>query len=221
MKEVYRTSDKDIRESLYDFLENEYGKVRILDEKRTGKARADIVMVTEDALYGIEIKSDRDSYTRLEGQVRNYDMYYDRNIVVVGSSHAAHIEEHVPEYWGIIVAEAMETGSEPGDAIDFYVLRKPEINPLLKSENKITILWRPELAHIQQINGLYMYAAKSKQYVQRYILDSVPEEILWKQVSEELFERDYTTIFDEINAYRTEHGHKKRRRRRKNKYNKA
>ena len=58
--------DKDIREPLFDFLEETYGKVRILEEKTMGKSRADVVMVTPDALYGIEIKSDADTYARLE-----------------------------------------------------------------------------------------------------------------------------------------------------------
>ena len=50
--------DKDIREPLFDYLEETYGKIRILEEKMMGRSRADVVMVTEDALYGIEIKSD-------------------------------------------------------------------------------------------------------------------------------------------------------------------
>lgn len=72
--------DKDIREPLFDFLEETYGKNRILEEKRTGRSRADVVMVTPEALYGIEIKSDADTYTRLAGQVKDYDKFYDYNI---------------------------------------------------------------------------------------------------------------------------------------------
>ena len=74
--------DKDIREPLFDFLEDSFGKVRILEEKRTGSARADVVMITSDFLYGIEIKSDADTYARLEKQVKNYNWYYDRNIMM-------------------------------------------------------------------------------------------------------------------------------------------
>ncbi len=75
--------DKDIREPLFDFLEDSFGKVRILEEKRTGSARADVVMITSDFLYGIEIKSDADTYARLEKQVKNYNWYYDRNIKAI------------------------------------------------------------------------------------------------------------------------------------------
>ena len=45
--------DKDIREPLFEFLEETYGKVRFLEEQVMGQSRADIVMVVPDALYGI------------------------------------------------------------------------------------------------------------------------------------------------------------------------
>ena len=40
--------DKDIREPLFGFLEETYGKVRILEEKTTGRSSADVVMITEE-----------------------------------------------------------------------------------------------------------------------------------------------------------------------------
>ena len=61
--------DKDIREPLFFFLEEKYGKVRILEEKNIGRSRADVVMVTDGAIFGIEIKSDADTYARLSRQV--------------------------------------------------------------------------------------------------------------------------------------------------------
>ena len=88
--------DKDIREPLFDFLEERYGKVRIIEEKQMGRSRADVIMVRPGNLTGIEIKSDADSYGRLARQVKDYDRYFDYNYVVVGSSHGRHIEEHVP-----------------------------------------------------------------------------------------------------------------------------
>ena len=189
--------DKDIREPLFDFLEEKYGKIRILEEKRTGSARADVVMITPLLLYGIEIKSDADTYTRLEKQVKNYNWYYDRNIVVVGSSHATHVKDHVPEWWGIITVEADESGKA-----DFYVLREADVNPRVKDKRKITILWRTELNHLLELNGLPKYKVKSKLFVQEKLLDKVPSEILWPQAYEELFERDYNKIEEEIEEYR-------------------
>ena len=97
--------DRDIREPLFDYLEERYGKVRMIEEKQIGRSRADIVMVLPDRLVGIEIKSDADSYARLDRQVKDYDRYFDRNYVAVGSTHAIHVREHIPEYWGIISVE--------------------------------------------------------------------------------------------------------------------
>ena len=57
--------DADIRDDLCIYLEEKYGQVRFFDELSMGKSRADIVMVTEEELIGIEIKSDADTYDRL------------------------------------------------------------------------------------------------------------------------------------------------------------
>ncbi len=136
--------DRDIREPLFDFLEDTYGKARIIEEKTMGRSRADLVMVRECDLVGIEIKSDVDSYARLSRQVKDYDKYFEKNIVVVGTSHAMHIEEHVPSYWGIITVE--EVDGKP----DFYVLRNATDNPKAQLKNRLSVLWRPELYKIQQ-----------------------------------------------------------------------
>ena len=200
--------DKDIREPLFDFLEEKFGKVRIFEEKRTGRARADVVMVTPTDLYGIEIKSDADSYVRLAGQVEEYNRHYDKNYIVAGTSHAVHVKEHVPDSWGIITVE-LDEDENP----DFYVLREASINPEADPKMKIEFLWRPELNNLLEKNKLPKYRNKSKSAIQDFLLENVPGEILWPQAYEELFERDYTTIAQKINDYRLSIGQKKRRKR--------
>lgn len=188
--------DKDIREPLFDFLEETYGKIRIIEEKRMGRSRADIVMVLPSAVEGIEIKSDADTYARLERQVKDYDRYYDRNTVVAGSTHAAHVSEHVPEWWGIITVEESDSG------VDFYILRQAKDNPKRNWKRKLSLLWRPELAHIQERCGMPKYKDKSKAFVMEKILLKVPEEELLFLMSDELFERDYTQIEAIIREYK-------------------
>lgn len=191
--------DKDIREPLFDFLEEYYGKTRILEEKQIGRSRADIMMVIPSHVVGIEIKSDADTYARLRRQVKDYNQYFDYNYVVAGTSHAMHIEEHVPEWWGIITVEKID-----GEA-DFYILRKPGENPDVNEKKKLSLLWRPELAHIQELNHLPGYRQRSKQFVIEKIALNVPQDILHEQISRELFERDYTQIEDTIRAYKRQH----------------
>ena len=178
--------DRDIREPLFDFLEECYGEIRILEEKQMGRSRADLVMVIPGAVVGIEIKSDADTYARLARQVKDYDQYFDYNYAVVGSSHAWHIEERVPGWWGIITVEEIE-----GRA-DFYVLRAARTNPRLDWKKKLSLLWRQELTHILELNGLPGYRDRSRQFVIGRIFECVPAELLAGQISEELFERDYT-----------------------------
>ena len=203
--------DKDIREPLFDFLEETFGKTRIIEEKNIGDSRADVIMVTEGGLYGLEIKSDADTYARLSGQIKDYDRYFDYNIVVVGSSHAMSIEDHVPKHWGIITAEILE-----GKA-DFYVLRQASDNPKTDLKKKLSLLWRPEIALLQQWNDMPKYNYLSKRDVIAKICDrvgqTIDEELITSQICELLFERDYESIAETLNAYRVAHGGKPKRNR--------
>ncbi len=187
--------DKDIREPLFDWLESQYPKIRILEEKQIGRSRADVLAVTGQGLIGIEIKSDADTYARLSRQVRDYDRYYDFNIVVAGTRHAAHIHEHVPAYWGIVTVE------QEGERTDFYQVRPPKQNPKVKTAAKLSLLWRPELAAVQERCGLPKYREKSKAFVQKKLLDVLPADVLQREIIHALFERDYTTIEEEIEAF--------------------
>ncbi len=182
--------DADIRDGLCLFLESEYGKIRFFDEKTMGKSRADLLMVTESELIGIEIKSDADSYARLPSQIKDYDRFFDKNIIVAGSTHALHVSEHVPEHWGIIIV------NEEGGKVDFYELRKPEKTGKPKLQKQIRMLWRRELANVQKKNGLYKYSGKSRAFVEKYVMKSVDAEKLKADLVEELFERDYTVFIN-------------------------
>lgn len=193
---VKKLYDRDIREPLFDFLEEYYGKIRILEEKQIGRSRADIMMVLPNAVAGIEIKSDADTYARLKRQVRDYDRYFDRNYVVAGGSHGLHVSEHVPKWWGIITVEWVE------NRVDFYLLREAKENPKADLGRKLELLWRPELVHIQKINGLARYKQKSKAFVMEKILAKVPKAALDEQISQELFERDYTEIGNTIKKFK-------------------
>ena len=181
--------DSDIRDNLCLYLEEKYGEVRFFVLLTMGRSRADIVMVTRDAIYGIEIKSDADTYARLKRQVRDYNKYFDYNLLIVGSTHATHAMEHVPKHWGIVSVELIK------DKMDFYEIRNPQESLKATLKNQLSLLWRRELVQIQQINKLHKYAGKSKAFIEEYILNSVPPELLKKQVIDILFERDYS-IFD-------------------------
>ncbi|MCR5098257.1 MAG: sce7726 family protein [Lachnospiraceae bacterium] len=181
--------DSDIRDDLCDYLEQKYGQVRFFDELVIGKSRADIVMVTRDAIIGVEIKSDADTYTRLKGQIPDYDRYFDKNILAVGSTHAMHAPEHIPDHWGLISVE------ETGDGLDFYEVREPGASKA-KIRKQLDLLWRRELYQLQGMNGLHKYSNKRRAFVEKYVVESVDESLLKQQIRDILFERDYS-IFDD------------------------
>ena len=188
--------DADIREPLFLYLEGIFGKVRFLEEKVMGRSRADAVMVMENALCGIEIKSDADTYQRLDSQVQDYDHFFDYNLLVIGQRHEAHAQEHVPASWGILSVH------EDGDGMTFRMLRIPEKSPGDTLARKLSMLWRPELNRLLAVNRMPHYTEKSKKFVASQLRSRVRPELLHRQISDVLFERDYTTIHREIEAFR-------------------
>ncbi len=180
--------DRDIREPLFDYLEERFGKTRMFEEKVIGRSRADILMLTEKEFIGLEIKSDADTYERLERQIWDYDRYCDKNYVVIGRSHEKHVEEHIPEYWGVLLV-SLQNGK-----IIIEEKRKTQQNPRVKRARQITLIWRPELQHLLEINHLPKYKQKSKYFVQQKLLEKMDWDVLKPQMCEELFERDYTLL---------------------------
>lgn len=244
--------DKDIREPLFGFLEEFYGKIRIFEEKVTGISRTDALGVIDGQLIGFEIKSDSDTYTRLKRQTADYDLLCDVNYLVVGKSHRRQADQHIPAHWGIIcVYEEDETENEmaeantgkgknkgkakgkAGPAPDAKMLPNrtgeeiseinmaadikeeklppkekkkiiveidqiPGVNPNVRLERQLDLLWRPELATLQEWNEMPKYAQKSKAFVREKILERIPQETLKRQITDLLFERDYEALLAQI-----------------------
>lgn len=102
----------------------------------------------------------------------------------------------MPAHWGIVSVEQQE------DHVDFYIVREMQDNPYAQLLRTIRVLWRPELAHIQEKYGLPMYKQKSKDFVRTIIVDRLPVEVVHKEISDALFERDYTAMLAEIQEFR-------------------
>lgn len=179
--------DRDIRPYLYDFLDEKYPRVRTFDEKIIGKSRSDIFAVIDGALIGFEIKSDADTYTRLPAQIKSYDKFFDFNYIVVGKSHARQVDKHVPAHWGIIAVD--DCGN-----VSFDELRPAEPNPKAKVSDQLRFLWRRELISALKKCGLPGYSSKSRSFSEKVLVERVSPEKIKAVMTEELFERDYTTL---------------------------
>lgn len=187
MKELY---DKDMREALFSYFEDNYGKIRFLEEFRMGKSRADAVMISEQGLTGFELKSDKDSLVRLKRQMKDYDKFYDYNYIVVGHHYEQKIADVVPEYWGII--KVFENDNEK---IEVEVIRESKINDAKVLRNQLTFLWREELIKIIRAYKLGAVSGKNKSKLSTAIYSKLDEQTVRKELVYALMEREYPKIY--------------------------
>lgn len=122
--------DKQIRRALLRELSKDE-ELEIYQEfvLPSSKARADIVTVGE-IFTGYEIKSDKDSLQRLSTQIPEYDVYLEKNYIVVGEKYSSKIKNYIPEYWGIIVVSGSEVEDLENNQLKIKTIRKAKKNPL-------------------------------------------------------------------------------------------
>lgn len=176
--------DKEMREPLFDYLDDHFGKIRIIEEKNILKSRADVLGIVKGAIIGFEIKSDSDTYVRLNTQVKDYDRFCDYAYLVIGKSHLLHAGEHVPEHWGIICISD-----------EVKMIREAKLCPKVKFTDQLGLLWRNEFTEILLNNHFPKYTSKNKKEIVKFLIEKVDNDLLREQMTDCLFERDYN-IFD-------------------------
>jgi len=182
-----RLSDKKIREVIFEYIESNNDKVRVLSELKIGKSIADFLVITDGNISGYEIKSDLDTYTRLKSQVPDYNKHCDYCHIVVGQSHQKGVEKHIPEFWGIIVVSQYAKNIPKVE-----VIREATQNTKASLDKKLSLLWKRELENISKKNGPYRYTTKSKAFIKKHLKETVDKDKLLIDITDELFERDYT-----------------------------
>lgn len=139
--------DIDIRRAVLSKLEKDhYGdsSTRIVEEMNlwSGAVRIDIAVINGE-LSGFELKSDRDSLTRLPLQADIYSRVFDQVTLVVGCKHIENATDKIPNWWGIIQAETCD------DEIKLSHIRPAMRNPspepylvaeLLRKDEALSIL---------------------------------------------------------------------------------
>lgn len=135
--------DSDIRASLHRKTLRRYHRASetlVIDELglKHGSCRADIAIVN-GRLVGYEIKSDKDSLSRLKSQIAVYDAIFDSITIVVGPRHRSLICRRVPRHWGVVVAAVGRRGG-----IYFETKRRARANPRVDLLAVTQLLWRSE-----------------------------------------------------------------------------
>jgi hypothetical protein len=112
-----------------------------------GFVRIDLAVVNGE-LQGFELKSDRDTLSRLPVQAEAFGRVFDRVTLVVGERLLRRAVEIVPDWWGIKVARAESNG------LGFSDLRFPINNPSPDATSIAMLLWRDEALNLLEKRGL-------------------------------------------------------------------
>ena len=124
---------------------------------RGGETRVDVTLVN-GLLHGFEIKSERDTLSRLPQQILSYSLVVDKATLVVATRHLKGALELLPAWWGVEVVAKNEQG-EP----QFEQLRPSELNPRVDALHVAELLWREEALQFLEERGLAGgYRSKSR-----------------------------------------------------------
>jgi len=152
------TNDHIIRTELRKILERELTEYRsktgkpadIFEELGVshGRARIDIAVVN-GVMHGYEIKSDKDTLSRLFDQMHEYNAVFDKITLVVGQRHLLDAIHRIPEWWGITLAKI-----DLNQRIVFYSIREAMQDDDAQVPVSIArMLWRAEALKILEERG--------------------------------------------------------------------
>ena len=173
-----------IKDILQAYIEAEGHDARIYREKKIGQAVCDLMAVT-DILTGYEIKSDLDNFSRLSSQINAYDMFFNKNYIVVGAGHAKAAAEKVPDHWGVICIDSNSVGC----------VREARVNRNARAEQQLSMLWEVELKNLLIRNNMPAYALKGRQFIIDRLARSVSQPALFRQIAAELKTRNYALFY--------------------------
>lgn len=134
--------DIDIRRALLTEMESRHaGETGTLIVEELGLcqgvARVDLAVVN-GSVHGYEIKSERDTLTRLPSQSSIYSQALEFVTIVAAPLHLPRIEILVPSWWGIWSA------TQDGEEVRLTPLRDAHRNPSLVPLALAQFLWRDE-----------------------------------------------------------------------------
>lgn len=107
-----------------------------------GKCRADIA-VLNGHFIGYEIKSKTDSLRRLDNQIANYNLVFDRVYAILATCHLDEALTILPDWWGVISVSEGKRG-----AIYFESVRRSQHNKEVDDYAVAQLLWRNEAQEI-------------------------------------------------------------------------
>lgn len=131
--------EAEVRDALRSYaLEAVAGALSAVDEFWVPRSneRADIAIIGCE-MDGFEIKTERDTLTRLPRQISAYGRLFDRCTAVVAERHRDRAEGLLPDWWGLTTVHV-------NGSVTFTTVRRPQTNPAVDPETLVRLLWRDE-----------------------------------------------------------------------------
>lgn len=179
------TCDKEIREKLTKDLEADKNNIKVIQELGLGyyNSRIDIAVINQE-LCGYEIKSDRDTFKRLDMQIYSYNNIFDRITIVLGRNKIEKAKEIIPDFWGMIVAFKKD------GKLLLKECRKAKLNKNVNLRGLVNLLWRIEIAQVLREAKLYKgLSGYSKLGLSDVVLRELPGDEIKSYVRETLIKR--------------------------------
>ena len=193
MKNSKKLKDEQMRSILFEYYESQGKRLRFFEEFWIGrKTRTDALLVTEEEIIGFEFKSDKDTLTRLEHQIHDYERFCDRNYLVTGQKFIEKAPAEIPEHWGIYLIYL-----DDAEVLQLECIRKAQPNSKrMRLHNQLRLLWRSELIPIIRKHQLGGVTKKNKLELVRTLEHNLSKEIQRQELLEALIERDYSQYAD-------------------------
>lgn len=193
MKSSKKLKDEQMRSILFEYYESQGKRLRFFEEFWIGrKTRTDALLVTEEEIIGFEFKSDKDTLTRLERQIHDYERFCDRNYLVTGQKFIEKAPAEIPEHWGIYLIYL-----DDAEVLQLECIRKAQANSKrMRLHNQLRLLWRSELIPIIRKHQLGGVTKKNKLELVRTLEHNLSKEIQRQELLEALIERDYSQYAD-------------------------
>lgn len=177
MSEVDLLKDGEIRSPLLKRIRS-LGDSRIVEELGLlrGEIRIDVALIST-ILEGFEIKSGRDTLSRLPRQIETYGRIFDRVTLVTVARHASRARRFLPSWWGIWTIY-LERGF-----LCFEEVRSSTPNPCIDLTALVHLLWRDEgLELLARWDPGKARARASREDICEKLLQAVPAKLLRQSV---------------------------------------
>jgi hypothetical protein len=111
-----------------------------------GASRVDVAVVN-GYLHAYEIKSERDTLSRLPAQAEAYGQVFDSVTIVAATAHLERVRKIIPAWWGILEARTKSGG------VQLRRRRKERRNPHINLLAVAQLLWKDEALALLESEG--------------------------------------------------------------------